>query len=262
MYKLQNSKKSISVATEWRDTFLRNGVWSGVGFNSVVEGELMMGNDDDIMSTPDKQGRRWINTGYLENSKGKDLGIQAKKVEAGIVYLKGKLYWGFLAKYNLKFHHNKDTPSGYGNLRRLSDILDAHDLYRNEGSLYDEMYELRDQGNLINGDELNKMKADIIKDYMDGIEKLLKKNKKFLDNFRDAAYGVSPEQWSGEWNESVMTNFKIVNVYVDSMYIGEEAAEKYKKHLSKMVHKSKIHFEPTLAGLGKALRADIKKGPK
>jgi hypothetical protein len=58
---LQGTKKSISCMTRVPNAFMRvdiPGIWnSGVMF--YLEGTLLIKGDDDIMSEPDEQGRRW-----------------------------------------------------------------------------------------------------------------------------------------------------------------------------------------------------------
>jgi|SaaInlV_120m_DNA_4_1040238.scaffolds.fasta_scaffold56043_2 succinate dehydrogenase/fumarate reductase cytochrome b subunit len=56
--KLQGTKKSVSMTNSFRPSFIGRGVWAGAGIAAVVEGDMMIGLNADLMSAPDKQGRR------------------------------------------------------------------------------------------------------------------------------------------------------------------------------------------------------------
>lgn len=68
--KLVGSKKSISSFTMMYDYRIRNmaGVQTMGGLLLQIEGNLMISSDNDIMSMPDEQGRRWLAGEWLHGN--------------------------------------------------------------------------------------------------------------------------------------------------------------------------------------------------
>jgi len=232
LHKIQNSKKSISVATNWVPRFIDSGVWGGSGFTSVLEGELLVGNDDDIMSTPDKQGRRWISLDYLKRSGGKDLSKDSFKMTNEIEQMKKKLYEKNLKKYNAWQQHNNLSPTKGANFRGALYIRGLANIFQVNSLHSDDSLEKGDSDKIIIGAKFKKMKQEIIKDYMIEMEKLLIKNKKFMETFRDFSYEI-PGGWTN-WNESVMANFEIIQVYIDDDHPESPVGEEFEEEMSKL----------------------------
>ena len=65
LIKLQNKKKTISAFFFMDTSYLMQGVKGGGGTIAELDGNVVVSAESDIMSMPDKQGRRWIELGTL-----------------------------------------------------------------------------------------------------------------------------------------------------------------------------------------------------
>lgn len=72
---IQGSKKSISCMTAVPYSMRRNliGIWQH-GILYYVEGDIVLQSEEDIMSRPDNQGRRWLNFYDIPNRLADELG--------------------------------------------------------------------------------------------------------------------------------------------------------------------------------------------
>jgi len=183
MIKLQNTKKSISVFTKIKTASeLLNGAVSG-GVIFKVSGQKLGGGQNDIMSLPDNQGRRWI----VDRESGITLSKSVMKEMDKLKFNMLDIYGGDNVYIQELL---KDTKGG------------------NRSSLVGEIWTESRIG--IWMDFNGKTKANFIKDYIDGAEKIVKKHKK---EFKEALFNAAGANW-GTWDEQVINKVKIESVYI------------------------------------------------
>jgi len=189
--KMQGGKKSISAFYNMSEDRIEYGIQTEGGYVVELEADVLVAAPDDIASAPDKTGRRWITVSTLMNAPTDypaGLGGKAK--------LKGmeKDISGMLV----------DIITKYSDMKPLSNINKAWAFL----------------GSSVGGKALSL----VIKDYIDGMEKIMKKYSKklgllFTDYTKKRTLKVDPDSGDlPDWDELVVNNFKIVNVHVSEVY--------------------------------------------
>ena len=200
--KMQGKKKSISAFYNIEDYILTGGIKTDGGYVVELEGDVLAAAPDDVSSQPDKTGRRWITFSSLMNpSTASDPGLgggsKLKRIEKDLENL--------LVEILIK--------NGMGPYKKG---LTTRELNRGWSYL----------GKSTGGKE----KSIIIKDYIDGMEKIMKKYSKPLKSvFTDYAFDkkLVPDPDSGDkamWDEIVVNNFKIKKIHVTEEF-GEDWQE-------------------------------------
>ena len=190
--KMQGKKKSISAFYNIEDYILTGGIKTDGGYVVELEGDVLAAAPDDVSSQPDKTGRRWITFSSLMNpSTASDPGLGGKS----------KL---------------KRIEKDLENL--LIDILVKNDLGPYKKGLTTR--ELNRAWSWLGKSTGGKEKSIIIKDYIDGMEKIMKKYSKplgaLLTDYTKKRT-LDPDEDSGEtamWDELVVNNFKIQKIHV------------------------------------------------
>ena len=191
--KMQGKKKSISAFYNIKPVAIEDGIKTDGGFVIEMMADILVAAPDDIGSQPDKTGRRWLVwETILREMKG---GSKIKKMEKDL----SELLMDLIMKY-------ADDPgkSGMPNVNKAWGNLGKE--YKSDG----------------------KGKSLIIKDYIDGMEKIMKKYSKPLQSiFKDYTKKrtLDPDEDSGDtelWDELVVNNVKIEKVHVAT---GDEEGE-------------------------------------
>ena len=191
--KMQGKKKSISAFYNIKPASIEDGIQTDGGFVVEMMADILVAAPDDIGSQPDKTGRRWLVwETILREMKG---GSKIKKMEKDL----SELLMDLIMKY-------ADDPgkSGMPNVNKAWGNLGKE--YKSDG----------------------KGKSLIIKDYIDGMEKIMKKYSKPLQSiFKDYTKKrtLDPDEDSGDtelWDELVVNNVKIEKVHVAT---GDEEGE-------------------------------------
>jgi len=156
--KLEGGKKSISAFFSMFARYMETGVASGGDIHVVVEmdADVLVSARDDIWSQVDKTGRRWVELSWFANAQLGRTGPEFGKVE-------------------------KDLNTLITNLvkKHLTPILGKNAVVReHEYELWSNMKSHLKAGREGGGNRLRL----VIKDYFDGIEQVLKKNKKVMGN--------------------------------------------------------------------------------
>ena len=185
--KMQGGKRSISAFFNMDDIVIETGIKSEGGFVLEMKADVLAASQDDMSSQPDKTGRRWMTFSTLMNKPtDSDPGLggaaKLKRMEKDIS--------GMLV--NIIVDHSDITP--LPNLNKAWNYL----------------------GKSTGGKE----KSLIIKDYIDGMEKTMKKHSKVLgtlltDYTKKRIQKPDPD--SGDlpmWDELVVNNFKIKKVHI------------------------------------------------
>ena len=194
--KMQGKKKSISAFYNIDDYMISSGIKTEGGYVVELEGDVLAAAPDDISSQPDKTGRRWVTFSTLMNpSTASDPGLggksKLKKIEKDLQELLVEI----MAK------------NGMGPYKKGLSVREL-----NKGWSY--------LGKSVGGKE----KSVIIKDYIDGMEKIMKKYARPLKSiFTDYTKKrtLDPDEDSGEkamWDELVINNFKIQKIHVGPEY--------------------------------------------
>ena len=185
--KMQGGKRSVSAFFNIEPIIIEDGIKSEGGYVAEMEADVLVASPDDIASQPDKTGRRWITLSSLMNKPhDADPGL------GGGAKLKGM---------------EKDISS------MLVDIVTKH-------SDITPLPNINKAWNYLGKSTGGKEKSLIIKDYLDGMEKVMKKHSKVLGSLLTAYTKKriqEPDPDSGDkpmWDELVVNNFKISVVHV------------------------------------------------
>ena len=185
--KMQGGKRSISAFFNMDDIVIETGIKSEGGFVLEMKADVLAASQDDMSSQPDKTGRRWMTFSTLMNKPtDSDPGL------------------GGAAK--LKRMENDIKEMLIKIIVDHSDITPVPNVNKAWGYL----------GKSVGGKE----KSLIIKDYLDGMEKVMKKYAKplgtiFTDYVKKRIQEPDPD--SGDkpmWDELVVNNFTIEKVHV------------------------------------------------
>ena len=179
LVRMQGKKRSISAFTEMRGNYFSQGVQTSGGVIAEIDGNILMAAPQDIMSAPDKTGRRWTELQYLYGQfNERDLSGVEKDLEKLFKQLITTYYPGQLPKtVGGPFMNKQWMTIGYH-------------------------YKEKDK----------KVLKDIIADYMDGMEAVMKKNaKKFRDIF--TSY-VKKRYTDQSWDEVIVNDIKIKKVHL------------------------------------------------
>ena len=191
--RLQGKKKSISAFFRMEAESIEDGVQSGGAIVAELEANVLFSGEEDVMSKPDKTGRRWIDFAIAtgENKGEQPIHAQIKKDF-------GKMLSDLLKKEKVKH------PSS------LDRIIQAWS----------------DYGNKADG----KTKARLIAGYFDGLESILK-NKKYHKAIAQNFYGYIQDKggWAGTWDEQVVNNISIKKFHFLEEALEWEIPEEPKK---------------------------------
>ena len=192
---MQGKKRSISAFYNIDDYIISDGIKTEGGYIVELEGDVLAASPDDISSQPDKSGRRWITVSSLMNpSTAADPGLGGSSKLKGIDKDLEKLLIDIIVKYD-------DDPSDSSSYKPTQSELSFDWAYL---------------GKSIGG----KQKSLIIKDYIDGMEKIMKKHSKSLRSVLTdytKKRTLEPDPDSGDtamWDELVVNNFTIQKIHV------------------------------------------------
>jgi hypothetical protein len=183
--RMQGGKRSISAFYNINSKSIADGIMTAGGYVVEMDADVLAASPDDIGSQPDKTGRRWLVLDTLTTKMGGASKLRGMETDIE------KMMTDILAKNNLGPYKKSLTTTEL-----------------NKGWIY--------LGKSASGKE----KSVIIKDYLDGIEKIMTKYSKPLKSiFTDYAFDkeLVPDPDSGDfslWDEIVVNNFQVVKVHV------------------------------------------------
>ena len=183
--KLEGGKKSISAFFSMMSRYMETGVASGGDIHVVVEmdADLLVSARDDIWSVVDKTGRRWVEMSWFANAQWGGTGPKFDKVEKDL---------NTLIKNLVNKHLPKDVTKG------------EHE-YELWGNMKKHLKAGREGGG-------NRLRL-VIKDYFDGVEKVIKKNKEVMGNIL-YGYAKSKRMTDNAWDEQIVNNIDIKKVHL------------------------------------------------
>ena len=193
--KLQGGRRSISAFYNMTDYMIQSGIRTEGGYVVELEGDVLAAAPDDISSQPDKTGRRWLTLSTIMNSStDSDPGLggatKLKKMESDLQNLLVKI-----------LGDNGKGPYRAGDTNEIAKAWSY-------------------LGKSVGGTE----KSVIIKNYIDGMEKIMIKYARPLgtlltDYTKKRIQDPDPD--SGDtamWDELVVNNFKIQKIHVGSEF--------------------------------------------
>ena len=179
--KLEGGKKTISAFFTMMSRYLEGGIAAGGGVVAELEADVIVSASDDIMSQVDNKGRRWVEMSWFANAQRYGTGPAFGKVERELNDLIRNLV-----------------------LKHLEPILGNRARTDHEYVLWGNMKrELKDSKKL----------SLVIKDYFDGVEKIIKKNSEVMGNIF-YGYAKSKRQTEQAWDEQIVNNIEITKVHI------------------------------------------------
>ena len=169
--KLEGKKKSISAFFSMMSRYMEVGVATQGGVHAVLEmdADVLLSASGDVMSHIDRTGRRWTSISDLkETSRFVKFAAVEKSLE--------KMFEALVDKY-LKRGEFQQSATSFQLWSMAKTKVD------------------------------NKTLSLIIKDYMDGMEKVIKRN---IDTFSSAMLGYAKKRSTDlSWDEQVVNNIKV-----------------------------------------------------
>ncbi len=184
--KLEGKKKSISAFFSMMSGQMEGGIATDGGVVVEMEADVLISAKDDIMSAVDKGGRRWVEMSWFENAQGRGNPVGFDKVEQG---------FNTLIKDLVKKHLPSDH---FANPHLLAPL-----------EVWSDMKRQLKAGTPAGAKKLSL----VIKDYFDGVEKVIKKNKKVFESIF-YGYAKSKRQTDNAWDEQIVNNFKVKKLHV------------------------------------------------
>ena len=189
--KLEGGKRSISAFFTMMSRYFEGGIAAGGGVVAELEADVIVSARDDIMSTVDTAGRRWVEMSWFANAQRGGTGPKFAVVERELNDLIRELV-----------------------LKHLSPIL-GKDRVRREFE-----FELwNDMKKHMSGD--GKALRLVIKDYFDGVEKIIKKNSEVMSSIF-YGYAKSKRQTDSSWDEQIVNNIKIKKIHYIPIKVDNE----------------------------------------
>ena len=189
--KLEGGKKTISAFFTMMSRYLEGGIAAGGGVVAELDADVIVSARDDIMSTVDTAGRRWVEMSWFANAQRGGTGPKFAVVERELNDLIRELV-----------------------LKHLSPIL-GKDRVRREFE-----FELwNDMKKHLSGD--GKALRLVIKDYFDGVEKIIKKNSEVMSSIF-YGYAKSKRQTDSSWDEQIVNNIKIKKIHYIPIKVDNE----------------------------------------
>ncbi len=176
LIKIEGTKKSISTLANTTTGVIGAGIRGGGGVVVELEGDVLMAAADDVMSQPDKTGRRWIELETIKNLKALPLYTKIKKDVENMLW----------------------------------EIIKTHAEYPELGWAVDKAWTELKTERARDG----KIMSLIIKDYLDGMEKVMKKNSRGLKKvFYNYLQKRDKDGTNRRWDEIVVNNIKIKMIH-------------------------------------------------
>ena len=179
--KLEGGKKTISAFFTMMSRYLESGIAGGGGIVAEMEADVLVSAADDIMSQVDNKGRRWVEVSWFANAQRGGTGPKFAVVERELNDLIRDLVVKHLEPIIGNRARTEHEYVLWGNMKR----------------------ELKDSKKL----------SLVIKDYFDGVEKIIKKNSEVMGNIF-YGYAKSKRQTENAWDEQIVNNIEITKVHI------------------------------------------------
>ena len=174
--KLEGGKKTISAFFSMMSRHMEKGIAGGGGVVAELEADILVSAKDDIMSKVDKKGRRWVALDWFANAQSYGTGPKFGIVEKEFSKLKENL---------VRKYVDRDQ------------IGDWREVWK-------------EMKHYLKGD--GKKLSLVIKNYFDGVEKILKKNKEVMSSIF-YGYAKGKRMTDNAWDEQIVNNIKIKKLH-------------------------------------------------
>jgi len=192
--KMQNKKRSISAFYNMSTEMIDYGIQTEGGYVVEMEADVLVASQDDLASAPDKSGRRWMTLSMLMNAPDDyPAGLGGKTKLKGMESDIKEMMIDIIMKYVDDPRFMPDVNKSWIHLRQ----------------------ELEGEGKII---------SQVIRDYIDGMEKVMKKySRKLAPLFRNylKKRTLQADPDSGDipdWDELVVNNIKIKMIHIGETY--------------------------------------------
>ena len=195
--KIEGKKKSISAFWAMMARYMEKGVATEGGLVVEMEADVLVSARGDVMSEVDKQGRRWVEVSWFEQAQRYSVSADFSKIQKDLT----TLITGLVKKY----------------IPKDKEIQQTKYFAKDAGATFD-----------IWGNFKHHLKGDgktlrlVIKDYFDGVEKVLRKHEKTMSSIF-YGYARSKRQTEDSWDEQIVNNIKIKKVHVIEIHTYEDA---------------------------------------
>ena len=221
--KMQGKRKSISAATQLHPTTIAGGINTRGGLVFELKADVLVSAPNDIMSRPDKTGRRWLEW-YMLSTEGM---INGKKVKNEIEKFgkneKKKLIYKYDPNAGRRGPISDNDVDGVWyrlNPRRSGSPIQKKIPF----SLADSIPALKGKGGQSpTKREVNIILRNMVKDYIDAMERVVAKYPKEIAAlfFAHAQNAVKTSEGRDGWDELVVNNYEIKDVLVHKPTIME-----------------------------------------
>ena len=183
--KMQGRKQSISAFFEMQNRYFNKGIQTQGGVILELDANILSAWREDVMSSPDKSGRRWIQLSYFGGMYRVQDDIDAMLKDLTV-----------LIKDLIKEY----VPSNKAHLVKLDTDKGIAESWQKMGLW-------------LRGEKM--VMRDLIKDYIDGVEKVMKSKVKRLQSiFRSY---LNRRNTDSSWDEIIVNKIKIKQVHaIDS----------------------------------------------
>jgi len=180
--RLEGGKKTISAFFSMTARYMEGGIATSGGIVAEMDADVLVSASDDIMSQVDNKGRRWVEMSWFANAQRYGTGPKFGKVERELNDLIRSLVIKHLGPI-----------MGDTEVRRGHEYVLWGDMKRN----------LKDSKKL----------SLVIKDYFDGVERIIKNNSEVMGNIF-YGYAKSKRQTENSWDEQIVNNIDITKIHL------------------------------------------------
>ena len=217
LYDIQNSKKSISTFANMSSRNISGGIAEGSGVVAEIDGNALVSSSQDLFSVPIKDGRRLISYGWLRGKWGER---NLTKMDKDMTVLLKAL----IKKYAPERAKKRTSPY-FTDFEVWKSVRASYEHYKHDS---DKKLQR----------EAGKKMQKIIKDYLDGVERVLKKNAKqvqhILTNY------LKTRRTEDNWDEIIVDDVNILKVFIISDH--EETAIFKKDQLDHEAYKKMLDY--------------------
>jgi len=185
--KLEGGKKSISAFFSMMSRYMETGVATSGDVHVVVEmdADVLVSAKDDIWSQVDNKGRRWVELSWFEDP------FRVDPKFSKVVKDLDTLIKGLVVKHLGPIMGQTETRAA------------------NPFELWSNMKRHLEAGRKGGGNRLRL----VIKDYFDGVERILKKNSEVMGNII-YGYAKGKRMTDNAWDEQIVNNIKVKTVHL------------------------------------------------
>tara|TARA_Y100000004_G_scaffold89340_1_gene100221 strand:+ start:3171 stop:4916 length:1746 start_codon:yes stop_codon:yes gene_type:complete len=191
LYRIQNSKRAVAGFQQMTARTIQSGIVSGAGVCVELEGNALVSSANDLGSIPVVGGRRFISFDFFFDSFNKE-------TVPGMANDLKRLIKTLIDKYADPNINKKRTSPYFTDYEVFKSIKASRNWSKGEGGKEEK--------------ESAKKMYNCVKDYFDGIERILRKHQKKV---QEALTGyLKRRNTNRNWDEIVVDDFNILKVFI------------------------------------------------